>query len=120
MSPKDDEIEIDLKDLSVCIIKKWKWIILGALAGFLIASVYCMVSNTEETKETKYQKCIAQRDLLSSEDANVVETFYERYCAYENAQEILSDYFASSAYWDLDLEHCVNKKVEYSGTSFSS
>ena len=118
MSPKDDEIEIDLKDLSVCIIKKWKWIILGALAGFLMAFVYCMVSNTEETKEAKYQKCIAQRELLSAEDANVVETFYERYCAYENAQEILSDYFASSAYWDLDLEHCVNKKVEYYVSSY--
>ena len=88
-----DAIEIDLKDLALYVLRKWKLLLLGAIVGTVLLGTYEGINADEQQKETiqpAHLKTISLLDVssairnMSVKDKSEVDLAYEAYkqCIY--------------------------------------
>lgn len=109
---------INIKDLAVYIIKKWRILVVATLLCAILLGGYKTVSSinsTEDQYSEENREQIVKK--LTEVESNVVENLFNRYLAYKNSISYSESYLSNSILMKLNPEKLPTYTVQYSVVS---
>ena len=105
------EDEIDLKDLLLFVLKKWRVILIGLLVGIILGAIFSLVKMNEGTPAA----ALRELNKLGSSDINVNNI--RTYANYKRLYEESLEYEDNSILFNLDANNVFTAYLSYSFTS---
>ena len=114
---KQDEIELDLRDLLANLLLKWKTILAVLLIGALLGFGVAQMKGGKETEPITEDTITTAREKLASDKATMVEQLFFQYVSYKELQEDIRAYYRTFAASDVNLDNTIQMRKRIYVTS---
>ena len=114
---KQDEIELDLRDLLANLLLKWKTILAVLLIGAILGFGVAQMKSGKETEPVSEEAIATAREKLASDKATMVEQLFFQYVGYKELQEDIRAYYRTFAASDVNLDNTIQMRKRIYVTS---